>query len=114
MSNYQNSTEIRRTLDIFKPNGALIEIRAMSGKTIYSGYFRKVDEILKKIENTRETWYFVLNEIDEACYSRDQNNKILQNPKDTTKDKEISGRDWILIDADPARDRKSTRLNSSH
>jgi len=103
MSNYQNSTEIRRTLDIFKPNGALIEIRAMSGKTIYSGYFRKVDEILKKIENTRETWYFVLNEIDEACYSRDQNNKILQNPKDTTKDKEISGRDWILIDADPAR-----------
>jgi len=103
MSNYQNSTEIRRALDIFKPNGALIEIRAMSGKTIYSGYFRKVDELLKKIENTRETWYFVLNEIDESCYSRDQNNKILQNPKDTTKDKEISGRDWILIDADPAR-----------
>lgn len=97
-----NLQEIRRTLDIFKAAG-IFEIRTVKSP-ILSGYFNSVDKAIECISSRpEETWYFVLNEIDENCFSREQSGKVIAKPKNTTSDKEIVGRDWILIDADPRR-----------
>jgi archaellum biogenesis ATPase FlaH len=100
---YQDLEQIKLTLDVFARMNGLFEIRSIGGKTISSGYFVDYDAILKTVEKTRETWYFAMNEIDIGCYSRDQRDKIIQNPKATTKDSDIIGRNWILIDCDPKR-----------
>ena len=94
---------IRATFDIFKPNG-VIEVRAMNGYT-YSGYFRDRDKLISELaRHDDKTWYFVMNDIDEGCYSREQNERILSKKGlKTTGDKEITGIKWILIDADPER-----------
>ncbi len=94
---------IRATFDIFKPNG-VIEVRAMNGYT-YSGYFRDREKLFSELaRHDDKTWYFVMNDIDEGCYSREQNERILSKKGlKTTGDKEITGIKWILIDADPER-----------
>lgn len=94
---------IRATFDIFKPDG-VIEVRAMDGYT-FSGYFkdrqRLVSELAKRDD---KTWYFVMNDINDACYSREQSERILSKKGlKTTGDKEIEVIRWILIDADPER-----------
>lgn len=94
---------IRATFDIFKPNG-VIEVRAMNGYT-YSGYFRNREKLISELaRHDDKTWYFVMNDIDEGCYSREQNERILSKKGlKTTGDKEITAIKWILIDADPER-----------
>ena len=47
--------------------------------------------------------YFVLNAIDEACYSREQCERLIDNVKNSTSDNDIINRDWLLIDVDPKR-----------
>ena len=94
---------IRATFDIFKPDG-VIEVRSMDGYT-FSGYFkdrqRLVSELAKRDD---KTWYFVMNDINDACYSREQSERILSKKGlKTTGDKEIEVIRWILIDADPER-----------
>ena len=94
---------IRATFDIFKPDG-VIEVRSMDGYT-FSGYFkdrqRLVSELAKRDD---KTWYFVMNDINDACYSREQSECILSKKGlKTTGDKEIEVIRWILIDADPER-----------
>ena len=99
-----NLQEIKRTLEIFKPDD-IIEVRAFGSKNaVYSGYFKNHDKLIEQISRyPNETFYFVMNKIDNACYSRDQCEKIVLNPKLSTKDKDISKIDWILIDVDPRR-----------
>jgi hypothetical protein len=103
MSNnkFQNTEQIRQTLNVFARENGLFEIRTV-GKIIYSGYFKDVENLLKVMEMSAETWYFVLNDINEACYSREQCEKIVKNPS-TTSDSDIIQRSWILIDCDPKR-----------
>ena len=94
---------IRATFDIFKPDG-VIEVRSMSGYT-FSGYFRDREKLISELaRHDDKTWYFVMNEINEGCYSREQNERILSKKGlKTTGDNEITAIKWILIDADPER-----------
>lgn len=97
---------LRRWYDIFKDNQHLVEIRLIDPATskTYSGYFKDVDtiiEALKPYEHCNQ--YFVLNRINDACFSRQQSNKILQKPRETTADKDIVGYDWIMVDIDVER-----------
>ena len=95
---------IRATFDIFKPDG-VIEVRAMAQKT-FSGYYKNRAKLIEDLSrHDDKTWYFVMNDINDACYSREQSEKILSvNAKmKTTGDKEIERIKWILIDADPVR-----------
>ena len=97
--NYQ---EIRKTLEIFKP-GKLIEIRSV-GLRPMSAYFKDLDKLIAGIKNNpKETFYFVLNDIKDDCYSREQSEKLIVKPKSATTDNDISWREWLLIDADPRR-----------
>lgn len=98
-----NEQTIRCWYDIFKDNHELVEIRILDPNTkkTYSGYFTDVEKILREIKPYNHcNLYFTLNVIDDACYSREQHDRISQRPKSTTSDKEIIGRKWCLIDID--------------
>jgi len=97
-----NILELQKTFDIFLPD-SLIELRAV-GKVTQSGYFKSskiAAEQVSKYPNI--TWYFVMNEINDGCYGREQRDVIIQNPKSTTSDGDITYRNWLLIDSDPER-----------
>lgn len=98
--------EVRRSLEILKPQNELVEIRAYdSKKNITSGYFSSnYSELLKQLANLQyDNCYFTLNHIDTACYSRSQHETLEKYVKTTTSDKDITIRQWLLIDADPIR-----------
>lgn len=100
-----NESQIRRALELIKPDNALIEVRVIGQKT-HSGYFKNVDNLVKKIAPFQnDNIYFVLNEISAACYDRDQQEQILMSTSKTktTSDNDISGREWLLIDIDSKR-----------
>ena len=97
---------LRRWFDIFKDNGQLVELRLIDPSTskTYSGYFKDIDtiiEALKPYEHCNQ--YFVLNRINDACFSRQQSNKFVVKPRETTSDKDIIGYDWIMVDIDVER-----------
>lgn len=98
-----NETQIRYAYEIFKNNSELVEIRVV-GKWSQSGYFTNVDDIIKEIRRySGSNIYFTLNSVSEACYSREQRDKIIDRPKNTTSDNDIVRRNWLLIDIDSKR-----------
>lgn len=100
-----NEQEIRRFWDIEKRGNTLTEIRLISpeGK-IGSGYFKDVETMLTELRKYPNygVYYTINTPIDEV-YGRMQANKICFKVKSTTQDKEIKGRDEVVIDLDPVR-----------
>lgn len=98
-----NETQIRYAYETFKNNSELVEIRVV-GKWSQSGYFTNVDDIIKEIKRySGSNIYFTLNSVSEACYSREQRDRIIDRPKNTTSDNDIVRRNWFLIDIDSKR-----------
>lgn len=98
-----NEAIIRQFYDIFKDNHELVEIRVLDPTTrkTYSGYFTDIETLLSAIKPYDKcALYFTLNKIDDACYSREQHDKISTKVKATTSDNEILSRKWCLIDID--------------
>lgn len=98
-----NEYTIRLWYDIFKDNNELVEIRILdpTTKRSYSGYFTDVETILRAIKPYEHcNIYFTLNVINQACYSREQRDRISTRPKSTTSDNDIVARKWCLIDID--------------
>lgn len=98
-----NEATIRQWYDIFKDNHELVEIRVIdpTKKRTYSGYFTDIETILREIKKYDHcNLYYSLNIIDDACYSREQHDKIVTTPKSTTSDNEIRARKWCMIDVD--------------
>ena len=100
-----NEIEIRHTFELLKKENELIEVRVIKGKCTSSGYFKNIDNLLKEVKRCEavSNVYFVLNTIDEACYSREQCERLVENVKNSTSDNDIINRDWLLIDVDPKR-----------
>jgi archaellum biogenesis ATPase FlaH len=99
-----NEFEVRRFLDIIHPPEELFEIRIIDGKRTYSGYFTdslKAYNAIKEFQTGNI--YVVFNKINPACYGRQQRDTIVQLPKSTTSDKDVTDRNWVLIDIDPVR-----------
>ena len=67
-----NEIEIRHTIELLKKDNEVIEVRVIKGKYTSSGYFKNIDNLLKEVKRYEavSNVYFVLNAIDEACYSR--------------------------------------------
>lgn len=98
-----NEAVIRQWYDVFKNNKELVEIRILDpkAKSTYSGYFTDIEKLLAAIKPFDHcAIYFTLNDIDGACYSREQHDKMVKKPKSTTSDREIVSRKWCLIDID--------------
>ncbi len=102
-------THLLNAIDVFFPDDKLVEVRSFPigryNKTL-TGYFRDKSNLIEQLQKYPEnTFYFVMNSIKDECYSREQNERILEASKSThtTADKDISRIEWLLIDVDPVR-----------
>lgn len=101
--------QIRRTLELMKSPGEVIEVRIIGNKTL-SGYFKDIDNLIKQVKRyDGDNIYFVMNTIKDECYGRTQRENICI-PKNTTSDADIEGRRWILIDIDS---KKTTGISAT-
>lgn len=99
-----NETQIRYTFELLKQPNELIEVRCITSKSNFSGYFKNVDNIIRELPKfSNGNVYFVLNKISDACYSREQTEYFIEKAKNTTSDNDIELRNWLLIDVDPKR-----------
>jgi archaellum biogenesis ATPase FlaH len=91
--------------DVFKNNEDIVEIRAIGSRQTASGYFTDAKTMVEAIRPYASAFnlYFTMNCIHPDCKSRDQANKMVNHPKQTTTDQEIIGREWVLVDLDPKR-----------
>ncbi len=83
----------------------IVEIRSIDPKPVISGYFRADSPAIAK-ELSRypnRTFYQTMNRVKSACYARDQHERLIERPRETTTDSDIAGYQWLLIDADPVR-----------
>ena len=101
-----NEETIRKWWEIFVKDNGFTEVRIL-GRFQYSGYFSNVDNLISAIkpyaDMDDEQVYFVLNTIDNACYARQQSEKMVKSPKITTNDNDITRRHWVMCDFDPVR-----------
>lgn len=97
--------QVYQWFDLFKNNNELTEIRLIGSNKTGSGYFSDAKTLIEAIKPYTDSYnvYFTLNKVNPACYGREQKDKILLKPKNTTTDAEIVCRDWVLIDLDPKR-----------
>lgn len=105
---YFDENMIRQTINYFKPNNELFEIRIIAKgnrKRIISGYFTDADTLIKQFDNIdpRSTnVYITLNKINDALYSREQHDCFRVTDEDT-HDYEVDAYKWLFIDLDPKR-----------
>ena len=97
-----NEASIRQWWDIFKKGNPLVEVRLISTNKTASGYFSNPESLIEAIRPYSQEWniYWTINTPKPECYGREQKDKIVLKPKNTTKDNEILCRDWVLIDVD--------------
>ena len=97
--------QVYQWFDIFKNNNELTEIRIIGSNKTGSGYFSDAKTLIEAIRPYTDTYniYFSLNKVNPACYGREQRDRIVLKPKNTTTDAEIVCRDWVLIDLDSKR-----------
>lgn len=100
-----DESEVYKWFDILKNNNELVEIRLIGTNKNGSGYFTDAKTIIEAIKPYTDSYncYFTLNSINPACYGREQKDKIVLRPKNTTQDSEIISRNYVLIDLDPKR-----------
>ena len=100
--------EVFKTFDTFCKEGELFEIRAIHAvnpKTnIWSGYFKSFETAWNAIQpfDNEYNIYFVLNAINDVCYSMIQKDKMVRGAENT-KDHDIIARRYVLIDLDCVR-----------
>lgn len=97
-----NETSIRHALELIKQPGEVIEVRVIGQRT-FSGYFKDVENLVKQVKRYQnDNIYFVLNEISEECYDREQQ-EVIKAARHTTSDNDIVARRWLLVDIDSKR-----------
>lgn len=110
--------EIRRTLDLFRTDNGLIEMRifnTMNKTEIYSGIFDNDESLISevmKFDRDNYNIYFVFNELKNALSGLPQLNKMIRGAK-TVQDKDIKYRRWLLVDVDPIREGGVTDVAST-
>ena len=102
-----DEAEVRKAVSILHPDGKLFEVRFIDGRWNASGYFSGADKLIEAMRKTAinpgANAYITLNQINDACYSRKQRDRILPNASPTTSDIDITGLDWLMVDLDPKR-----------
>ena len=110
--------EIYKWWHVFKRDNELVEIRFLGNNKTASGYYKNIENLVRDVERMdaedKFQIYFTLNCIEESCYSREQCEKVVWKPKNTTTDNDIKGRYWILIDLDPKRPAGTSSSNEEY
>ena len=111
-------SEIYKWWHIFKRDSELVEIRFLGNNKTASGYYKNIENLLRDVERMdaedKFQIYFTLNCIEDSCYGREQCEKVVWKPKNTTTDNDIKGRYWILIDLDPKRPAGTSSSNDEY
>lgn len=107
ISKYINEENVRKTLEILKPNGELFECRILGSdkRKVLSGYFTSADVLLDALQTVdlrKANIYITLNRLNEAVYSREQHDRFVMNAQ-STNDNEVTAYEWLFIDLDPSR-----------
>ena len=108
MSNYYDENQIRKAIQLLKPDNQLFEIRLLrkNPKRTISGYFRSADKMIEAfggLDLRGFSTYITLNSINPDCFSRVQSERFVDAPENTTSDGDIQGYDWLFVDLDPVR-----------
>ncbi len=96
---------IRRTLGVLIEPGTVVELRALNKGWTRSGYFDDHDALAEEaVELDRQGWqvYVTMNPVKEALLARAAN-RVVERPKATTSDNDVTRRRWLLVDFDPTR-----------
>ena len=104
---YMDEAQIRRAVSVIKggETNGLFEVRIIVGKKTWVGFFKDVNIMVNQLRQQDlrgANVYMVLNEINEGCYSKKARDKFIPG-ESSTKDEDIVGRQWIMIDLDPKR-----------
>lgn len=107
MTNGANAAEIQRTLSVLFPQGGMREVRIpRAGREgTISGYFTDWQSLTKAVTGLNTPYpgiYVTLNDINPDLLARAVN-RLKPWAKETTGDKDITRRLWLLIDCDPVR-----------
>ena len=113
-----DKSEIYKWWHIFKRDNELVEIRFLGNSKTASGYYKNIENLVRDVERMdaedKFQIYFTLNCIEDSCYGREQCEKVIWKPKNTTTDNDIKGRYWILIDLDPKRPSGTSSSNEEY
>ena len=111
-------SEIYKWWHVFKRDNELVEIRFLGNNKTASGYYKNIENLVRDVERMdaedKFQIYFTLNCIEDSCYGREQCEKVIWKPKNTTTDNDIKGRYWILIDLDPKRPAGTSSSNEEY
>ena len=111
-------SEIYKWWHVFKRDNELVEIRFLGNNKTASGYYKNIENLVRDVERMdaedKFQIYFTLNCIEDSCYGREQCEKVIWKPKNTTTDNDIKGRYWIMIDLDPKRPAGTSSSNDEY
>ncbi len=104
-----DKNQVRQALELLRAKESdPFEVRVLLGNKTLSGYFTSPELVAEELEAAR--WneniaqvYTTLQVVNEDCYSRQQRDKFVERPKQTTTDNDILGFNWLFIDLDPKR-----------
>lgn len=105
---YIDSEEIRRAINLLKPDNELFEVRIISNEgMVKSAYFKGADRLIEELSKQDlkgSNVYFTLQRLHEGCEARIQwEHFIIPGKLPTTSDRNIVGYSYIPIDIDPVR-----------
>ena len=101
--------EIKKTLDVFRTDNGLIEVRVlnmMNGGENYSAIFDNDDDLIREVHQfDKEPYniYFIFNELKDATNGMVQLNHFVKRAS-TIKDTNIKFLRWMMCDLDPIRE----------
>lgn len=98
-------TEAKLFFEIFKKSDVFFEVRILNtNQGVLSGYFNDEEKFLRAINqyDGKYNIFFTMNPISQDVAARSVN-RFTKYAKNTTTDKEIECRKWILVDLDPIR-----------
>ena len=101
--------EIKKTLDVFRTDNGLIEVRVlnmMNGGENYSAIFDNDDDLIREVQQfDKEPYniYFIFNELKDATNGMVQINHFVKRAS-TIKDTNIKFLRWMMCDLDPIRE----------
>jgi hypothetical protein len=99
------SAEIRRAVEILSEAGGVVELRAIKNGTTAAGYFDDAETLsleAMKLDEQGFAVYVTANPANPALLSRAAN-RIRCPLKETTSDRDVLRRRWLLVDLDPVR-----------
>ncbi|MGN0929167.1 MAG: DnaB-like helicase C-terminal domain-containing protein, partial [Alphaproteobacteria bacterium] len=104
-----NENELRKTLDVFRTDNGLRELRVinmLNGGENYSAIFDNDDDLIREVQQfDKEPYniYFIFNELKDATKGMVQLNHFVRRAS-TIKDTNIKYLRWLMVDLDPIRE----------